>query len=88
MGIGGISIWQILIVLLVVLVLFGEKKLELWVQTLEKGLKVLKKQSKMRILNQLQKLIQKINSIVSNGAFRNSSHLVGWNLSNWTRAIT
>ncbi len=43
MGIGGISIWQILIVLLVVLVLFGGKKIRALGSDLGEGLKGFKK---------------------------------------------
>jgi len=43
MGIGGISIWQILIVLLVVLVLFGGKKIRTMGSDLGEGLKGFKK---------------------------------------------
>ena len=43
MGIGGISIWQILIVLLVVLVLFGGKKNRAMGSDLGEGLKGFKK---------------------------------------------
>ena len=43
MGIGGISIWQILIVLLVVLVLFGGKQIRALGSDLGEGLKGFKK---------------------------------------------
>jgi len=43
MGIGGISIWQILIVLLVILVLFGGKKIRTMGSDLGEGLKGFKK---------------------------------------------
>ena len=43
MGIGGINIWQILIVLLVVLVLFGGKKIRTMGSDLGEGLKGFKK---------------------------------------------
>ncbi|GIS91054.1 MAG: hypothetical protein CM1200mP20_10950 [Pseudomonadota bacterium] len=33
MGVGGISIWQLLIVLVIVLLLFGTKKLATWAGT-------------------------------------------------------
>ena len=43
MGIGGISIWQILIILLVILVLFGGKKIRNMGSDLGEGLKSFKK---------------------------------------------
>tara|TARA_B100000767_G_C19502366_1_gene424844 strand:+ start:118 stop:303 length:186 start_codon:yes stop_codon:yes gene_type:complete len=43
MGIGGISIWQILIILLVVLVIFGGKKIKNLGSDLGEGLKGFKK---------------------------------------------
>ena len=43
MGFGGISIWQLLIILLVVLLLFGSKKLRSIGSDLGQGLKGLKK---------------------------------------------
>ncbi|MDA7797038.1 twin-arginine translocase TatA/TatE family subunit [Gammaproteobacteria bacterium] len=43
MGIGGISIWQILIVLLVIVVLFGGKKIRSLGSDLGEGLKGFKK---------------------------------------------
>ena len=43
MGIGGISIWQILIVLLVIVVLFGGKKIRSLGSVLGEGLKGFKK---------------------------------------------
>ena len=43
MGIGGISIWQLLIILLVVLVLFGSKKLRSIGSDLGQGIKGFKK---------------------------------------------
>ncbi|MBC8221787.1 MAG: twin-arginine translocase TatA/TatE family subunit, partial [SAR86 cluster bacterium] len=43
MGIGGISIWQILIILLVILVLFGGKKIRNMGSDLGEGLKGFKK---------------------------------------------
>jgi len=43
MGIGGISIWQILIVLLVIVVLFGGKKIRNLGSDLGEGLKGFKK---------------------------------------------
>ena len=43
MGFGGISIWQLLIVLLVVLVLFGSKKLRSIGSDLGQGIKGFKK---------------------------------------------
>ena len=43
MGIGGISIWQILIILLVVVVLFGGKKIRNLGSDLGEGLKGFKK---------------------------------------------
>ena len=43
MGFGGISIWQLLIILLVVLVLFGSKKLRSIGSDLGQGLKGFKK---------------------------------------------
>ena len=43
MGISGISIWQILIILLVVVVLFGGKKIRNLGSDLGEGLKGLKK---------------------------------------------
>ena len=45
MGIGGISIWQILIILLVILVLFGGKKIRNMGSDLGEGLKGFKKNS-------------------------------------------
>ena len=85
MGIGGISIWQILIILLVILVLFGGKKIRNMGSDLGEGLKGFKKQLKMRIRNQNQSLIQKKNNLVSNRAARNSNHIVGWNIGYWPR---
>ena len=46
MGIGGISIWQILIILLVILVLFGGKKIRNMGSDLGEGLKGFKKEIK------------------------------------------
>ena len=43
MGFGGISIWQLLIILLVVLVLFGSKKLRSIGADLGQGIKGFKK---------------------------------------------
>ena len=43
MGFGGISIWQLLIILLVVLLLFGSKKLRSIGSDLGQGLKGFKK---------------------------------------------
>jgi sec-independent protein translocase protein TatA len=43
MGLGGISIWQLLIILLVVLVLFGSKKLRSIGSDLGQGIKGFKK---------------------------------------------
>ena len=43
MGFGGISIWQLLIILLVVLLLFGSKKLRSIGSDLGQGLKSFKK---------------------------------------------
>ena len=43
MGFGGISIWQLLIILLVVLVLFGSKKLRSIGSDLGQGIKGFKK---------------------------------------------
>ena len=43
MGIGGISIWQILIILFVILVLFGGKKIRNMGSDLGEGLKGFKK---------------------------------------------
>ena len=43
MGCGGISIWQLLIILLVVLVLFGSKKLRSIGSDLGQGIKGFKK---------------------------------------------
>ena len=43
MGIGGISIWQLLIVLLVIVVLFGGKKIRSLGSDLGEGLKGFKK---------------------------------------------
>ena len=86
MGIGGISIWQILIILLVVVVLFGGKKIRNLGSDLGEGLKGFKRQLKMRMRKQHQNLIQKINSIVSNRTVRNSSYPIGWNLSHWAGA--
>ena len=43
MGIGGISFWQILIVLVVILVLFGGKKIRTMGSDLGEGLKGFKK---------------------------------------------
>ena len=43
MGFGGISIWQLLIILLVVLVLFGRKKLRSIGSDLGQGIKGFKK---------------------------------------------
>ena len=58
MGIGGISFWQILIVLVVILVLFGGKKIRTMGSDLGRALKVLKKLLRMKtqpkILNQNQ----------------------------------
>tara|TARA_B110001469_G_scaffold94965_1_gene90921 strand:- start:87 stop:353 length:267 start_codon:yes stop_codon:yes gene_type:complete len=88
MGIGGISIWQILIILLVILVLFGGKKIRNMGSDLGEGLRALKKQSKMRIRNQNQSLIQKKNNLVSNRSARNSNHIVGWNIGYWSRTAT
>ena len=42
MGIGGISIWQILIILLVILVLFGGKKIPELMRGLGSGIKEFK----------------------------------------------
>ena len=47
MGIGGISIWQILIILLVILVLFGGKKIRNMGSDLGEGLKGFKKAIKV-----------------------------------------
>ena len=46
MGFGGISIWQLLIILLVVLLLFGSKKLRSIGSDLGQGLKGFKKAKK------------------------------------------
>ena len=46
MGIGGISFWQILIVLVVILVLFGGKKIRTMGSDLGESLKGFKKASK------------------------------------------
>ena len=43
MGIGGISLWQILIILLVIVVLFGGKKIRNMGSDLGEGLKGVKK---------------------------------------------
>mgnify|MGYP001323841443 FL=1 len=43
MGIGGISFWQILIILVVILVLFGGKKIRTMGSDLGEGLKGFKK---------------------------------------------
>ena len=43
MGIGGISLWQILIILLVIVVLFGGKKIRNMGSDLGEGLKGFKK---------------------------------------------
>ena len=43
MGIGGISFWQILIILVVVLILFGGKKIRTMGSDLGEGLKGFKK---------------------------------------------
>jgi sec-independent protein translocase protein TatA len=43
MGIGGISIWQILIILLIILVIFGGKKIRNMGSDLGEGLKGFKK---------------------------------------------
>ncbi len=43
MGFGGISVWQLLIILLVVLVLFGSKKLRSIGSDLGQGIKGFKK---------------------------------------------
>ena len=43
MGFGGISIWQLLIILLVVLILFGSKKLRSIGSDLGQGIKGFKK---------------------------------------------
>ena len=43
MGIGGISLWQILIILLVIVVLFGGKKIRNMCSDLGEGLKGFKK---------------------------------------------
>tara|TARA_B100001287_G_scaffold48289_1_gene37283 strand:- start:34 stop:219 length:186 start_codon:yes stop_codon:yes gene_type:complete len=43
MGIGGISLWQILIILVVILVLFGGKKIRTMGSDLGEGLKGFKK---------------------------------------------
>ena len=46
MGIGGISFWQILIILVVILVLFGGKKIRTMGSDLGEGLKGFKKDIK------------------------------------------
>ena len=51
MGIGGISFWQILIVLVVILVLFGGKKIRTMGSDLGEGLKGFKKAIKDEDLN-------------------------------------
>ncbi len=51
MGIGGISFWQILIILVVILVLFGGKKIRTMGSDLGEGLKGLKKAIKDEDLN-------------------------------------
>ena len=51
MGIGGISFWQILIILVVVLVLFGGKKIRTMGSDLGEGLKGFKKAIKDEDLN-------------------------------------
>ncbi|MBL6822801.1 MAG: twin-arginine translocase TatA/TatE family subunit [SAR86 cluster bacterium] len=43
MGIGGISFWQILIILVVILILFGGKKIKTMGSDLGEGLKGFKK---------------------------------------------
>ena len=43
MGIGGISLWQILIILVVILILFGGKKIRTMGSDLGEGLKGFKK---------------------------------------------
>ena len=43
MGIGGISLWQILIILVVILILFGGKKIKTMGSDLGEGLKGFKK---------------------------------------------
>jgi len=50
MGIGGISIWQLLIILAVVVLIFGSGKLKSLRSDLALALKDLKKLSKMRKL--------------------------------------
>ena len=47
MGFGGISIWQLLIILLLVLVLFGSKKLRSIGSDLGQGIKGFKKASEL-----------------------------------------
>ena len=51
MGIGGISFWQILIILIVILVLFGGKKIRTMGSDLGEGLKGFKKAIKDEDLN-------------------------------------
>tara|TARA_S200000501_G_scaffold139814_1_gene132194 strand:+ start:311 stop:496 length:186 start_codon:yes stop_codon:yes gene_type:complete len=51
MGIGGISFWQILIILVVILVLFGGKKIRTMGSDLGEGLKGFKKAIKDEDLN-------------------------------------
>ena len=51
MGIGGISFWQILIILVVILVLFGGKKIRAMGSDLGEGLKGFKKAIKDEDLN-------------------------------------
>ena len=46
MGIGGISFWQILIILVVILILFGGKKIRTMGSDLGEGLKGFKKARK------------------------------------------
>ena len=48
MGIGGISFWQILIILVVILVLFGGKKIRTMGSDLGEGLKGFKKLLRMK----------------------------------------
>ena len=61
MGIGGISFWQILIILVVILILFGGKKIKTMGSDLGEALKGLKKLLKMKTQPKIPNLNQTIN---------------------------
>ena len=61
MGIGGISFWQVLIILVVILILFGGKKIRTMGSDLGEGLKGFKKLSKMMTQLKIVSLNQTIN---------------------------